>query len=166
MRYVYYTHSPFPLFVFRDDFFRNSSPMKTSIDRWFPYLKTYIFDMLRSNILQAPQKHVAPNVAAKVDITSLTNRVRWLHQDPLTTRQKKNNAGYFKHVPLKNMVARIYTTVRFWHQRVKTPHVLAFFKLAILSRDDEKFAKPFFISQLLTRTCCGDRSIDRFYPRT
>ena len=42
------------------------------------------------------------------------------------------------------MVARIYTTVRFWHQRVKTPHVLAFFKLAISSRDDEKFAKPFF----------------------
>ena len=32
------------------------------------------------------------------------------------------------------MVARIYTT----------PHVLSFFKLAISSRDDEKFAKPFF----------------------
>ena len=47
-----------------------------------------------------------------------------------------------------NMVARIYTTVRFWHQRVKTPQVLSFFKLAISSRDDEKFATPFFISQL------------------
>ena len=44
----------------------------------------------------------------------------------------------------KNMVARIYTTVCFWHQRVKTPHVLSFFKSAISSRDDEKFAEFFF----------------------
>ena len=41
-------------------------------------------------------------------------------------------------------VARIYTTVCFWHQRVKTPHVLSFFKSAISSRDDEKFAEAFF----------------------
>jgi hypothetical protein len=44
----------------------------------------------------------------------------------------------------KNMVARIYITVCFWHQRVKTPHVLSFFKSAISSRDDEKFAETFF----------------------
>ena len=43
-----------------------------------------------------------------------------------------------------NMVARIYTTVCFWHERVKTPHVLSFFKSAISSRDDEKFAEAFF----------------------
>ena len=43
-----------------------------------------------------------------------------------------------------NMVARIYTTVCFWHERVKTPHVLTFFKSAISSRDDEKFAEAVF----------------------
>ena len=44
----------------------------------------------------------------------------------------------------KNMVARIYITVCFWHQRVKTPHVLSFFKSAISSRAGEKFAEVFF----------------------
>ena len=67
-------------------------------------------------------------------------------------------------------VTRIFTTLRFWLQCVKTPHFLLFYKTGFYALPDEKLHKLFFqlaggLSSVHWK-CCGDRSIGRFYPRT
>ena len=55
--------------------------------------------------------------------------------------------GYHYRVLLinrKNMVTRILITLRFWPERLKTPHVLLFCKTAFSALDDETLEEPFF----------------------
>ena len=45
-----------------------------------------------------------------------------------------------------NKVTRIFTTLRFWLQCVKTPHFLLFYKTGFYALPDEKLHKLFFFS--------------------